>query len=87
VKTAIHKFPLRITETQQVQMCSLEYLHVGLQNDQLCLWALVNTDQPGTVKTFHVVPTGGSPDLWWRHLGTVVQKEGWVWHLYEEYER
>jgi hypothetical protein len=82
MKTAICKFPLKITATQQVQACWMQCLHVGLQNDELFVWAWVHTKRPKFPTTFHIVPTGGEPDAWWNYLGTVVQQDGSEWHVY-----
>lgn len=40
----IHKFPLQITDVQEVKFTGriVEYLSVQVQNDELCLWAVVN---------------------------------------------
>lgn len=76
-------------------------LHVAVQDNQLCLWATVNPDEPTEVRTFQVEPTGASVEAG-RHvyIGTfLVEPNGWVesfapphldvssWHVFEDIVR
>ena len=60
-----------------------EILTVQAQNDNICLWALVedDPDYPTEVRHFSIVVTGSSPEDA-KYIGTV-QLEG-VWHVFEE---
>ena len=65
--TTIWKFPLQVVDQQLVNMpVGTELLHVGVQGDQACLWALVDSDAPRTMRGFaihgtgHAVPPGGA---------------------------
>lgn len=47
MKRTIWKYPLAITDTQNVMMPEgAEILSAQMQGDTLCLWALVNPDAP-----------------------------------------
>ena len=57
---AIYKYPLRITDVQNISLpIGAEILTVQAQNDIPCLWALVNPNEKGTeIRTFEIFGTG-----------------------------
>lgn len=84
----IHKYPLKITDNQTLYLPrDAQILSVQMQGDQLCLWALIDTDAPlyasdfGIYGTGNYVPTLPSPR---RHLATVQDHRGLVWHIFLE---
>jgi hypothetical protein len=65
----------------------LHPLHVGMQNEVLCLWAAVDPTSATIKRTFAIVGTG------WplvRHLGNnaryigTVHDKPFVWHVFEK---
>jgi hypothetical protein len=55
----IWKYPLTITDDQIVTMPEKsQILSVGLQNDAICLWALVNTNNDPTERHIYMFETG-----------------------------
>jgi hypothetical protein len=64
-------------------------LHVGVQQDKVCLWAEVNPDNRLCPRKFYSVGTGFGTvprgDIA-KFLGTVQCNGGFVWHIYEEHE-
>jgi hypothetical protein len=81
----IWKFPLEITDWQIVQMPrDPGHLTVQMQNGQLCLWSIVDTDNSITGHPVIIVGTGnpfpeeaeGLP-----YIGSV-QNDGFVWHVF-----
>lgn len=84
----IYKYSLRsVSYKQQVSLPdNSKVLHVGVQNDQIMLWALLqNTDNLNLVaKNFYVVATGGPvPETPTDYIGTV-QIGVYVWHVFME---
>jgi len=65
------------------------FLHVGLQNKKICVWAQVDTTQSWVKRTFRLIGTGQYlPSAFfeeWTYLGTVViDAKELVWHVYVE---
>lgn len=64
-----------------------EFLHVGMQDEKIFIWFLVNPESPKILRRFTVYGTGwpvendGSI-----HLGTVQSKVGYVWHIFGHHE-
>ena len=83
----IYKYPLALTDTQSIVLPEgAEVLHVGMQDDGLMLWALVDADRTGVHRTFQVAGTGHSVSLPGGRLvyiGTVLAPLGLVWHVFE----
>jgi hypothetical protein len=60
-------------------------LSVGLQNDQMVLWALVDESTFETGKKFIVLNTGSKITSYiGKFIGTVTTSNGIVWHVFEE---
>ena len=63
-------------------------LSVGVQDNELVLWALVDPMLPQYQKTLIVVNTGveiRSMGKYAQFLGTVTMDNGIVWHIWDEY--
>ncbi len=81
---SIWKFPLPIADEIEVDMPGFSLnLAVQLQGNDIFLWAIVDPDTPKIPKRFCIVGTGHpfnpSNKL---YVGTV-QKDGFVWHIFE----
>ena len=82
----VYKYPLELTDTQQIEMPDgARLLSVKNQQGTLCLWALVDPHAPMVKRTIYVLGTGHtrndevSAELF---VGTVLM--GWlVWHVFE----
>ncbi len=80
----VYKYVLKDRTTQKVAMPGLEKIvHVGMQNDTICLWAEVQTHFPEKEHTIFVVGTGHDlpQDGVLLHQGTVMDGP-FVWHIY-----
>ena len=85
----IHKFPLTVTDEQTISLPrDARILTVDQQNGQLCLWALVDDQQPTKeTHTLRIVGTGhpvnDAHEL--VHISTVViESMNLVWHVFEK---
>ena len=80
----IYKYPLNATGDQFIHIYEgHEILHVGIQNDEICLWALVDVEKPLIKRIIHIFGTGHDCASQLQHyLGTVFQGP-FVWHLFE----
>jgi hypothetical protein len=82
----IWKYKLRITDEQSIEMpTGAQFLSVQFQDGDLCMWALVDLDEPMHRHRFYVVGTGNPmPRGATYHIGTV-QQPGLhlVWHVFE----
>jgi hypothetical protein len=86
----IYKYPLKVTDVQEVQMpAGARVLSAQMQQQPfgeiLCVWALVETDEPNEARRFYVVGTGNpaahvAP---LQFVGTV-RDEPFVWHVFTE---
>jgi len=83
----IYKYPLKITNVQQIQYTpnsgEFDCLKVGLDpNGNPCIWAVANTkEEPKLIKIF-VVGTGNPlPNDADYHLGSFNQNM-FVWHVF-----
>lgn len=86
----IFKYPLQITDIQYVMMPKgAEILSVAVQNEIVCLWALVNPELQYVSREIRIVGTGNpAPDGNVRFIGTVLMLDGQlVWHVFEELKR
>ncbi len=79
----IFKYPLEITDKQTIAMpANAELLSVQVQNQQLCLWALVDTMLPERETEIAIYGTGNPiPDNTGWHIDTC-QLNGLVWHVF-----
>jgi hypothetical protein len=85
----IWKFPLEITDSQAIEMPACAYiLDVQVQQDQLCLWALVDPGKDKELRVIRIYGTGHDlPDACesFDYIGTAQQGGGLlVWHVFEE---
>lgn len=83
----IWKYPLAFEEIQDVKMpAGSMVVHVAEQQEQIVLWALVDTAAPLEVRRFklagtgHEVPSDGEV---FPYLGTAVMSNGYVWHVFD----
>ena len=78
----VWKFPLPMHGSAEVLMpVDARVIHVGVQGNRICLWALVSPDAEKTVRQFRVVGTGWPMTKVGRHLGTVITGT-YVWHVF-----
>lgn len=87
----IYKYQLEIADFQEIRMPrGAEILHVGLQNDALNIWAMVNDDAETHPRWFEIIGTGQRmperKDYDRKFIATSVGKF-FVWHLFELIER
>lgn len=86
----IYKYPLRVTDFQEFDMPEgAEILSVGVVNDELFLWAKVETDNEPEPRRIRIFGTGNP--MRYEHkikfIGTVLMYKGsLVWHVYENYK-
>lgn len=82
----VHKFPLKFAGHQTIEMpVGAKTLHLEVQHDQLCLWALVNTDAKIETRTLNMYGTGHPVDTAKSitHIGTFLEANGnLVWHVF-----
>lgn len=84
----IYKYP--ITSSQMpVSVCTMRVpennvpLCIQIQNNQICLWTLVDTEEPLVLREFLIMGTGHlMPKDGVMYLGTV-QQPPFVWHIFE----
>lgn len=83
----IYKYMLEITGQQEIVMPrNVRALSVGVQQGDLCLWALVDIDLPSVPTKFRIVCTGHPFDDakgTCRFVGTV-QIGRFVWHVFHD---
>jgi hypothetical protein len=91
----IHKWQLPLERTAGAPRCVLEMprgaMHRAFaeQHGVLCLWAEVDTEQPTEKRVFEIYGTGheipvdpistSERRIW---LGTTLDQDGFVWHLF-----
>lgn len=80
----IWKYHLDITDVQQLIIpLPASLLTVGVQDGNLCVWALVDPDKTLMPVDIYIYGTGNpvrnAPG---KYVGTV-QNEGYVWHVFE----
>lgn len=80
----IWKYAISMTETQVIQMpAGAQILHVGQQQRNLCLWAMVDPQFPCEDRTIEIVGTGNPMASRRRkYLGTA-WIDPFVWHVFE----
>jgi len=80
----VWKFVLEDPETTVQMPAGAEVLSIGVQREQVCLWALVDPLQPVEPRRFVVVGTGWDVPGHGRFLGTVLLASGeLVFHIWE----
>ena len=80
----IFKYAVEITDEQVVKMPKGAHaLSAQIQNGQLCVWAMVDTESELVDRTVRIFGTGNPVDLngMWQFLGTV-QERIFVWHVF-----
>jgi len=80
----IWKFPLELKGVQNLSLpCGSEVLHVAIQNQEIFLWALVDTSMPSERREIEMIGTGNEiPDEERKYISTVVHND-LVWHVFE----
>lgn len=85
----VYKYPLRVANVQPLKVPKgAQFLHVGVQGEQLVLWASVDTAQPLETFSIAVVGTGQSapePSESY-YLGTA-HMPPFVWHVFVRFEK
>jgi hypothetical protein len=77
----IHKFQFDPQGLSTTMKWPLQPLSVGLQNDEITLWMLVDDAQEERSVDIIVTPTGGEVRKDWTYCGTV-QQGRFVWHVW-----
>ncbi len=68
----VHKYPLELTDLQQVEMPAMAtILTVQVQNGQPVLWALVTPANLPNRRTIRLVGTGHPIDMAGRYIATI----------------
>jgi len=87
----IFKYPLQIGSLTTVTFSAgpdqdvPDLLHVGMQGDQVMLWAKVEKyGQWSVTRKFQVVGTGWAVHPSWKYFETVHDSHGYVWHVFED---
>ncbi len=86
----IWKFELVVFGRQDIEMpVGAEIIHIGNQNNHICMWAEVNSDNPCENRVFELLTTGHpmpnrEDGKYRKHLATVLLDQGmFVAHVYE----
>lgn len=84
----VYKFELRFVEEQTIELYQDYYcLGVAEQDGTLCLWALVDTETPRVHMKIRIFGTGHpfqeGDNEYLIHLGSVVMRNGFVWHAFQ----
>ena len=82
----IWKYEINIGETKRDIPSNATILSVGLQGNNICVWALVDTGARTSERTFYVYGTGWDIEESVEYLsciGTVQDNNGLVWHVFE----
>ena len=84
----IYKYPIEIMDSQIVTMpIGSHALSVQMQDNQLCIWVLLETSLVSWNRQVRIFGTGNPINLKdrWEFLGTV-QDDYYVWHVFIEDE-
>lgn len=84
----IWKYELEVTDRQIVRMpVAADLLSVANQRGKLCLWAMVDPENPNKVeRDIEIIGTGNSmPEGRRSFIGTAVI-DPFVWHVFERFE-
>ena len=85
----IHKYNITRLRIIEIPLMAT-ILSVGIQGQEIVLWAKVDTDNKITTRKFNTYGTGWDIDDQCAdsavevYLGTVTSPEGYVWHVFEE---
>lgn len=84
----IFKYELQILDIQIIDMpANAQILHVDVQSERICLWAVVEPTARLVPRRFHIVGTGHDMPKYvvLQHLGSVLMHQGtFVWHIFED---
>jgi hypothetical protein len=87
LEKVVYKYilPLEHGDKHDVKMpVNARILHVGMQGNNICIWALVWPLITQEERYFQIVGTGHLFDATGKvHIGSV-QHEGFVWHVFEK---
>ena len=80
----IYKYTLAMADEQVIDMpFGAEILSAQMQNEQLCMWALVSPNHRDEAVTLCVVGTGNPfPDARQCKFVATVQDKPFVWHIF-----
>jgi len=82
----IYKYPIQVQDHVNVQTyLGAKFIHAAMQEESLCIWLEVDTDQPMTFKDFEIYGTGHVVSMRpedGRHAASVLDRQ-FVWHIYE----
>jgi hypothetical protein len=84
----VHKYPLTEESQQSIEMPDgAEILTARIQDGALCIWALVDPEQPIVKRLFTIAPTGQEVvGIFHKYIGQIVHHGPWgelVGHLFE----
>ena len=83
MKTVL-KYEIELADHVGIYMpIGAKYLHVGVQNHGVMLWAEVDSEAYTKLKYFYLRGTGDQIPEDVKHIGSV-QDEDYIWHLYEK---
>ena len=85
----IFKYPLKLQGTQKIKIPKhAKILNIQTQEDDICLWALINPEEPKVSRQIRIFGTGHEvPDIKLEYIGTIQQLDGsLIWHVFEELE-
>lgn len=79
----VHKFQFDIEGENTIIECArpIQPLHVGMQNDKLTLWMLVDDDATAYDVKVYITGTGHEVEKYWTYCGSV-QAGIFVWHVW-----
>jgi len=79
----IYKYPIRITDEQELEIPIGYPIHVGIDPQGVpCIWYHVDTKSPTSKVKIYIVGTGNPiPENAHFHMGSFVQSP-FVWHVY-----
>jgi len=82
----IWKYALLVADRQELQMpTGANFLAVQVQREEICLWALVDTDNPLVGRRIHTYGTGQGLGELGTYIGTYqLRGGGLVFHVFEE---
>lgn len=79
----IYKYSLMLMDSQTLELSvGYEILTVQLQNQDICVWAIVEPKNVEQTVQFQIIGTGDKiVDEELKYIGTV-QRHGFVWHIF-----
>lgn len=88
MNNVVWKYPLDLIDIQKINMpAGARILSVDNQKGILCLWAMVNEENPEQLRTIEIVGTGQEPipSFHRTFIGTAVMPQ-FVWHVFERHQ-